>query len=184
MPSRPNPPVVSGWSSAMTALPSSDLTTGSGQNLGDGDHLCAGAQRPLSHQHHDTFTLVEQIGGALYVGSRRDDARNEAHRCCDRCAASAETTLIRLEIGIGLLKIDRDRQMADRAPTQCRAHGVVDEAGDRHRHVNHRVVGSDVLEDTVEMNLLLKVRAEQRRTLHAGDRQNRGVVELRRHTAR
>lgn len=95
-----------------------------------------------------------------------------------RGAGGVEATLERVELGVGFLDVDGDGEVGDGAAAQRGAHRVVDQRRDGNRNVDHRVVGGDVLEHPVEVDLLLEERAQEGGALHAGDGQYRGVVEL------
>jgi hypothetical protein len=81
--------------------------------------------------------------------------------------------------GLLLLDVVGDDQRAHRTPVERDPHRTVDEvAGLRRLHAHLDELG-DVLEEHLEVDLLLVLRAERHPLLLADDRDHRRVVELR-----
>ena len=82
VPSKPMPPVVSGWSSGTTALPSSALTIGAPSSSRQLEQFVARAERALAREDRDALAAVqdlERARDALLVGHalRRRSCAND-----------------------------------------------------------------------------------------------------------
>ena len=154
------------------------LHDGSGQPVGHLQELSPRAERTDAGEDDDLLAGVQDLRRSLQVLAGWDGSGRAVDRRGVRWPGDPKASLIRLEVGVGLLNVHGEGQVGDVASGQGRADGQVHERGNADRDVDHRVVGGQIHEHPVQVHLLLVAGAEVRGGLHPGDRQHRGVVQL------
>ena len=132
----------------------------------------AGQDRDLARRRSSTSAAAAQVLVARAAGrAGSTPARSPAVAPAPRAATgSASASATCRSLGKVMW---RHRAAGQRVPDR-----EVDQRRDLRRVGDHHVVLGDVLEQLLQVHLLLVAGAEQRRLLHAGDRQHRRVVEL------
>ena len=145
------------------------------EQVGDALELRGGAAGALANEHRDLLPLVEDLGRVLDVGLLRQHARAGV---ADARIDGAVRARRRLD-GVQLGDVVRDDDRADAAVVERDPAGAVDELARLLR--DHAVLDElgHVLEQNLEIDLLLVVRAERGALLLADDREDGDVVELR-----
>jgi hypothetical protein len=133
-------------------------------------------QRALPGEDRNTLSLADNVERQLHIALR--GILPADRRMARRVMGHIPLRTVPLP-NRRLLHIDRDRDMSHSPPHDCRANRKV-----RHRlHVRSAhhplVVTSDIHEDLVQLDVLLRKRARHIAVLHPGNCQNRLLVHLR-----
>ena len=153
------------------------MTIGAPSRLGQLQDLVARAQAAAAGEDRDLLAGVDDVGGALqHLRLRRqrrragDSVGAVARRCC--VSSASRPTLVHSWMSFGNVDV------RDAARGQRGLDGLVDDVDDVGRPHDPLVVGGDVHEQLVEVDVLLVVRADQVVEGVAGDRQHRLAVAL------
>ena len=169
------PPVVYGLSSGTTALPSSGLTIGAADLVGQLQHLAAGARQPRPARMA-TFVPALMMSAASCSSSSVGTARR--WRVESRAVAGDVGLGALLAVAGPVLDVLGDGDVGDGAPRQGGLDRLVHDVVHVRRPHDPLVVGGHVHEQLVEVDVLLVVRADQVVEGVAGDGEDRLAVAL------
>ena len=144
------------------------------QQIGHALELVPGAQRSAPGEDRHLAAGVQELGGAsqILVGRQPRAARRDVGGVVRNVALGAQL------VGLHLLHVHRDRDVRDPVVGQRRATGEVDDVLDVRGTHDARVVLADVYEEAVELDVLLRVGADQVVIGQSGDREHGLAVEL------